>query len=56
MKTTDYLTIAETAEILHVSKQKVYAIVRSLSWDPDQIGSQKAVLKSILRIKLPDRI
>jgi len=29
MKTTDYLTIAETAEILHVSKQKVYAIVKT---------------------------
>lgn len=29
MKTIDLLTIAEVAEILHVSKQKVSAIIKS---------------------------
>lgn len=29
MKTTDYMTIAEAAEILHVSKQKVASIIKS---------------------------
>lgn len=29
MKNTDYLTISEIAEILNISKQMVYAIIRS---------------------------
>ena len=29
MKTTEYMTIAEAAELLHVSKQKVASIIKS---------------------------
>ena len=29
MKTTEYMTIAEAAELLHVSKQKLASIIKS---------------------------
>lgn len=49
MKTSEYLTIAEVAEILHVSKQKVSAIIRSGELKIIKIGPRsRRIAKSSL--------
>ena len=56
MKTSEYLTIAEVAEILHVSKQKVSAIIRSGELKIIKIGPRsrriaKASLEEFIKEK-----
>ena len=57
MKNTDYLTISEIAEILNISKQMVYAIIRSGELTAIKLGPRSVrIARSEFERYLNDKI